>query len=187
MDEIERTQRAGGEVEEAASAFHTGTTGADARDRTHALEGGGPADQNGVPTPHGSREEVLERVMEEQAEIEAAQGATPEADPSQRLGFTRSLLGWTLAGAFMGAALGAFAGWLAYNFKDSAPPIIIALAAVGALVGAVIVGFYRVSTEDGRVERAVEAEVRARGSQGTPGDEEPGERRTEPAGTRSGG
>jgi hypothetical protein len=185
MDQVERATRVEGEVEEEKSAFHAGTTGAEARDR------GGPADQDGVPMPHGSREEVLERVMDEQAEIEAVQGSTPEVDPSQRRGFTRSLLSWTLAGALAGAGLGAFAGWLAYHFRGSASPTIIALAAVGALVGAIIVGFYRAGTEDGRVERAVEAEVQGRG-QGTPGDEEPGdeepgERPTEPAGTRSGG
>jgi hypothetical protein len=187
-EDVERAEEVEGKIAKVLPDLHAGTTGAEARDRLHEPDppAGGPADPNAAPPIYGTREEVLERVVEEQADIEGAQGSTPAADPSQRSGFTRILHAWTLVGALLGAGVGAFAGWLAVAYRDASYQLIIALAAVGLLVGAVIVGASRVAREDGRVDRAVEAEVQARG-QGTPGDEEPDEQPAQPAGTRSGG
>jgi hypothetical protein len=179
--DYETAERVEDEVDE-TSMLYAGTSGAEARDLAGGEDGSG-----GPPPPYGSREEVLESAMGEQREIEAAQGSTPAADPSQRSGFNRILSFWTFVGALLGAGVGAFAGWLAVHYKDSSYPIIIALAAVGVIVGAVIVGAYRVEAEDGRVQEAVESEVdEARA--GTPGDEEPdAEAPRAPVGTRSGG
>jgi len=167
------------------SMLHAGTTGAEARDMARADDA-----QTGTPQTHGSREEVIERAMGEQREIEAAHGATPQADPSQQQGFNRILSIWTLVGSLLGAGIGAFAGWLAVHYRGSQPELIIALAAVGVVVGAVVVGAWRVEREDGRVQKVVEEKVP---TTGTPGDEDlgapaqkPEEQRT-PAGTRAGG
>jgi F0F1-type ATP synthase assembly protein I len=167
------------------SMLHAGTTGAEARDMAR-----GDGTESGTPQTHGSREEVIERAMGEQREIEAAHGATPDEDPSQRAGFNRILHVWTLVGALIGAGIGALAGWLAVHYRGSQPELIIALAAVGVVVGAVVVGASRVAREDGRVQKVVEEKVP---TAGTPGDEDleaapeqPEEQRT-PAGTRTGG
>jgi hypothetical protein len=189
MDDA-RDQRVQDEVGEKVSMLSTGTTGAEARDRVDDAEA--PAEDSAAPTPYGSREEVLERVMVEQREIGAAHGSTPAADPRQRSGFNRILSLWTLAGALLGAGVGAFAGWLAVHYRGSATPLIGALAAVGLIAGAVIVGAYRVEAEDGRVQSVVEAEAQRPGA-GSPGDEDAeeqgeGEQASRaPVGTRSGG
>ena len=167
------------------SMLHAGTTGAEARDMAR-----GEGTQTGTPQTHGSREEVVERAMGEQREIEAAHGATPHADPSQQQGFNRILSIWTLVGSLLGAGIGALAGWLAVHYRGAAPELVVALAAVGVVVGAVVVGAWRVEREDGRVQKVVEEKVP---TAGTPGDEDvqaapeqPEEERT-PAGTRAGG
>ena len=168
MDEArDRQTRLEEKVGDETSMLYAGTTGAEARDLERE---GGDAD-DAAPTPYGSREEVLERAMGEQREIEAAHGATPAADPSQRSGFNRILSMWTFIGALLGAGLGALAGWLAVHYRGSAPELIIALAAVGLVVGSVIVGAYRVEAEDGRVQSVVEMKVADAGA-GTPRDEE---------------
>src|SRR5439155_21873728 len=49
-----------------------------------------PHAEGALPTPYGSREEVLEEAMAEQRKTEAAHGSTPAADPSQRTGLNGS-------------------------------------------------------------------------------------------------
>jgi F0F1-type ATP synthase assembly protein I len=179
-----QAERADERIIEKVPLVAAGTTGAEARDRVQDEPAEGSGDR---PTPYGSREEVLERVMEQQSHIEAVQGSTPAADPSQRGGFNKILHAWTLVGALLGAGVGALAGWLAVHYKDSSYPIIIALAAVGLVVGAVIVGAARVSAEDGRVQRRVDDEVAEVGTSSPGSGDETRERSAETAGTRSGG
>ena len=182
MDDARELQTSDEPAVDETSMLHAGTTGAEARDMSQDT----PAEEHAAPQPYGSREEVLECAMGEQREIEAAHGSTPDADPSQAAGFNRILSIWTLVGSLLGAGVGALAGWLAVHYRGAAPELVIALAAVGVVVGAVVAGAWRVETEDGRVQGVVEEKLP---TSGAPGDREPeqAEERGTPAGMRSGG
>lgn len=127
-------------------------------------------DQQAQPHPE-TREETIARVVDSVEAVGAERGGS--ADPSSRRGLNRSLGralgGFALVGAVAGAALGlalSFApGPFETNSALGALGYIVALAAAGALVAAVIGALVTLEREDGRVEREVE-ESTGRGPEG---------------------